>query len=207
MSAIQRRDLRQAIVAILSNQGRQPWPTIAKGMVFDTKGDEIQFHAADQQCPFILVTIDRAGGVPQTNMNAWDGVTHNVEVILELGLTSDAASRQTDAQLEAALDEYEGSVLEQLLDRANNPGAQKLGRMYSKLQGVRSERIGHARSEHRLAMRSVSIDLELNPRCKNLAEAFPELQTISMVAASAVDGPPQDDAAVLNEVTLEGMQR
>ncbi|GAB2206049.1 hypothetical protein ROS1_28650 [Roseibium sp. ROS1] len=188
MSARQRRDLRQAIVALLSNQGRQPYPTIAKGMVFDTKSDEIQFHAADRQCPFILVTIDRAGGVPQTSMNAWDGVTHSVEVILELGLTSDAASRQTDAQLEAALDEFEGSVLELLLDRANNPGAQALGKMYSKLLGVRSERMGHARSEHRLAMRSVSIDLELNPRCKSYEDAFPELQRIGMVvAASALD--------------------
>ncbi len=203
MSASKRQSLRQAAVAALFNMGRAPYPTMAGPHVYDSKGDEIIHHRDQSQIPSIIVYTDKSVGEPATNMNGWP-LTQQVELILELAMSADTRTA-TDSALEARLDEFEQQVMDLLFDSVNSDVARKFRKLFSKIVSYESFRIGHANSNERLAMRSVSIVLEVKPECKDYSDVFPSLETIGMVSASAIDGPPQDDAAVRNAVFAEGL--
>lgn len=171
-----RKELRQAVVHVLTNFGAQPYPTMAEERVFDSKGDPIINVRDQSQLPCITVYTDTEVGHPITNMNSWP-LEFVVELVVELSLSSDGQGTTTDAQLEAKLDDFEQQVRDALFE---GDGANGLRNMYAKVMGYKALRMGNAENNNRLAMRGIVIEFSYTSRQKCLAQAFPKLAGVSM---------------------------
>lgn len=172
-----RKELRQAIVHVLTNFGAQPYPTMAGDRVFDSKGDPIVSVKDQAQLPCITVYTDTEHGRPVSAMNSWP-LEFVVEVIIELSMTSDGQDLITDRQVEEQLDDFEQQVRDALFEVGE--GSNALRAMYAKVLEYKALRMGNANNNNRLAMRGIVIDFSYTTRQKCLADAFPKLAGMTM---------------------------
>lgn len=190
MSYVSRRTaIRAAAVATLSNSGVPPFPTLAKGNVFDSRGSPLQNTDDSKDLPSILVYTDTEIGVPETSMNH-ASLTWTVELVIEIALAADTVGRETDAQLEEQLDYLEEQVRDALFGVGED--AARFSKLYSKIGSYKSIRMGNSENNNRLAMRGIVIDLTYDSRCKDPTRLYPELKTIGMRFEGEENAPVTD---------------
>jgi hypothetical protein len=189
----QRTEIREAIVAILTNGDADPYPTLAGRNVFDSKSDDISNNSHDSSFPIITVFTDTSVGAPSDTANSWP-MEWQAEVLIEISMAADRVSVSTNKELERRLDILEEQVLDMLFERQNETGtvneaAISFSKMYSKLLRIASFRMSNTEHQHRIAMRGIQIDLTYNSKCKSAAAALPQLKTIGMAFDSGSGAP------------------
>ena len=177
-----------------------PFPTLAGGMVFDSRLDPLDDMRADEQKPVIVVYTEEdnsdpgqaAGGPP---------FKHTVDLVVEVSVVALAqvmvdgvaqyvpATPATDAQSEASLDLLEAQVMFVLF-------ASPIGYLWQKVTArrvidIRSLPHRSSEEEVRIAMRSIRMKVTMNPDKLDAAPA------VEPVGIARLPQPLQDVFAAL----------
>lgn len=158
---------RAATVLALTRGGQPPYPTMAGGLVYDTRIVPISDIAQEAMLPVILVYTDSDSktNVERNGRPKWKRMVHLVIEIAISSATKDAISRiETDAELEALLDFFEAEVEAALFDPTNEWAV--LWRTMTRcIENWTSEPYRSADQASRYAVRQIFMEVELAPEC------------------------------------------
>ena len=167
--SLTRMSVRAATVLALTNYYSAPWPTMARGRVFDSLIDPIQGAKKDDLIPSITVYTDDDVGNPLSENNG--GPPFRREVTMSMWLTigqmgedDDVGDQtlvlpQTDAQLEAMLDLFEYQVRFCFANYQNKWSRLMTG-LFTRVNSWKSDRLA-TEANVRLAARNITAIVEL----------------------------------------------
>lgn len=213
--SMNRMALRCAAVLALTNYYEEPWPTLAKGRVFDSRIDPVQGALKkDDLIPSIAVYTDADSGMPLSENNGGPPFRREVDLTLwlsigQLGEDSTAENQilelpDTDARLEAALDQFEFQARFALSNYQNKWGRLFL-QQWSRMTGWRSDRLV-TEGNVRLAARQMTATMEIRdddlPEITTDPNAEPELpeNIEAILKAVQASGEPRGDVAGIIEM-------
>jgi len=189
----QRKSIRLAAIAALTNQDAPPFPTMAQDRVYDSRQDPLIHARGQSSLPCICVYTDSTQRTPVNQGHA--PFTGTIELILEMSLGGVGESIETDSELEGRLDDFEEQAIEALFGVAIE-GAMSFAKTYKRIHKIDSLRLANSEHASRLAMRDLAILLEFNQSCKDVLCAFPKFERLHMLAT--LDG----EKVALSEDTL-----
>lgn len=160
--------LRLSAASAIANFWREPWPTLAEHLVFDSKIEPIENMEADIVYPTVVVYTDYDKnhiphqGLPHTSRNT----TITFELLMAVLSKSDDDSDlfvlnmpSTDGELEAALDVMEAQVFAAL--RADNSAADCFSALAYSLDNVVSRRGATTEGGTKIAARQVTYEAKV----------------------------------------------
>ena len=202
--SLQRMALRTAAVLALTNYYESPWPTLAKGRVFDSRIDPIQGAEKDDLIPTISIytDMDNGDGLSENNGGPPFRRTVDLTIWLTLGLVGEDTELgeqtlvlpQTDSQLEAMLDLFEYQVRFCLANYQNTWSRLYIG-MQLRTTGWKSDRMA-SEANVRLAARQIVATIELDD------DLLPQMTTEATEPAL-----PENVQAIVDAVEAAGEAR
>ena len=167
-----RAALRLATVAALTGGLQEPWPTMAKQLVYDSRNDAFSDETTEGLFPTVVVYTDRDDKPAATGSTARAGASRSVDLRIEMAITTLARDDEgvliagwpeTDCDLEATLDLFEYQIEAALF--GSGPWALWWRDLFSST-GMTSERFadgGHGKV--RLAARQLILNVKLAADC------------------------------------------
>jgi hypothetical protein len=117
---LNRTALRLATVMALANGFQAPWPTMARGRVFDSRMDPVQIVDLSEVMPIITVCTDDDTGTSLSQNNGGPPFEQSVSLVIEAsigmlgevedGTAGDIVLPETEPELEAMLDLLEDQI-------------------------------------------------------------------------------------------------
>lgn len=212
--SLNRMALRTAAVLALTNYYQAPWPTMAKGRVFDSRIDPITGAQADELVPTISIYTDDDTGDDLSSNNGGPPFRRmvNLTMWLTLGMIGEDSTAenptiafpQTDAQLEASLDLFEHQTRFAFANFGNQWTKLLLG-FWTRMTMWKSDRLA-AEANVRLAARQITATIEIKdddwPQITtNPNEAAPLPENVqALLDAVSNAGPPRGDVAGIIEM-------
>jgi hypothetical protein len=167
---LNRTALRLATVMCLANGFVGPFPTMAKGRVFDSRFDPLQVVDLTEVIPIITVCTDNTQGESLSRNNGGPPFEDTCTLVLEVsigmaGEMEDSDERfiglpQTEPELEAMLDLFERQIKVALV-HPTNPWSIEFQRHARRITDWNSERFVEAEGNIRLAARKMSATVML----------------------------------------------
>lgn len=197
--------LRLAAILALTNYYEAPWPTIAKGRVFDSRIDPIQGADKTDLIPTIAVYTDDDIGDALSMNNGGPPFRRNINLVMwltlgQIGEDTDLGEQtiifpQTDSQLEATLDLFEHQTRFALAN-FQNPWARIFLLQWQHMTNWRSERMV-TEANVRLAARQLTATIEIHD------DELPDVTTGEI----AEQPLPENIQTMLNGVQQAGAPR
>lgn len=177
--SLERTAFRLAVVMALSNGMAAPWPTIARGRVFDSRMDPRQITDLEEVMPMITVCTDDDAGDSLSDNNGGPPFGHNAcQLVIEatIGVLGEdeeknatAVLPQSEPELEALLDLMERQIKQALINPLNTWSGHLAG-THRGLTDWKSTKFIEQDSNVRLAARRMIVSARLP-----LEELFPAL--------------------------------
>lgn len=168
--SLERTALRLAMVMALSGGMQAPFPTIARGRVFDSRMDPRQITDLEEVMPLITVCTDDDAGDSMSDNNGGPPFRHDqCQIVLEASIgvigedeekNQQAIVPQTEPELEALLDLMERQVKRALADPLS-PWVALLSKTHRGLMDWKSHKFVEPDSNVRLAARRMIITARL----------------------------------------------
>ncbi|NRA89282.1 MAG: hypothetical protein HRU28_18275 [Rhizobiales bacterium] len=174
--------VRSCLVALFSNGGEAPYPTLAQNRVFDSKIDSYDYFTTDVPSPAITVYTDGDRGF---NYNQNDDNDRVIEIVIEFGVSvlveeqvvvnaTEAATGDntetethsyvgtpvTDAELEAKLDFLEQQIKNCFLN-PNNLYSQIWTKFVIEMTEWSSQRVATIETGTKLAARQIQVMVKI----------------------------------------------
>ncbi len=171
--SLARTAARLAAVMALAGGFKSPWPTMAKGRVFDSRADANQIvDLTDDVLPIISVCTDDDEGESLSDNNGGPPFRHVVTMAVDLsiamvgGLGTDAEPKflhmpETEPELEALLDLFERQVKRVFQGDPTNLWSIELNKIVIRFSSWRSMRYVENDGNVRIAARRLSIQCTL----------------------------------------------
>lgn len=158
--------LRASAVAAIANFWREPWPTLAQGLVFDSKVEPIENMEVDIAYPVIVVYTDYdKNHIAHQDLQHTDRtMTVTFELLMAVLVENDGddpneytlRTPYTDAQLEASLDVMESQLFNAL--RVDNSAANCFRSLAFGVENVVSRRGATTEGGTKIAARQVTYE-------------------------------------------------
>lgn len=175
--SLERTALRMALVMALTNAFAAPYPTIAQGLVYDSRIDPVQGFEKGEHVPHIVLYTDEDDGEALSNNNGGPPWRHSVQVVIDLtigmyGTMTDADGNEiaglmrieTEPALEAMLDLLEAQV-HRVFAEPVSPWAQRLFTHHiDHIESWTSRRFVERDGHVRLAGRQIMARMQLMPQ-------------------------------------------
>jgi hypothetical protein len=171
--SLARTALRLSTVLLLSNNATEPYPTIAKENVFDSRIDPRQLFKDRERKPLIVVYTDRDQGDPRSRNDKTPNLHRIVDLIIEISVTASAPDEEgtyygpvaTDSEVEASLDHLEDQVRRTLL-HGTGPWAKLWRKVTIKVLSFDSDRFVEPDDGNvRYAVRRIAVEVEIKDDC------------------------------------------
>ena len=178
--SLSRLMLRGALVRALTNDFKEPYPTIAGPAVWDTKMDPVEVNTGESMLPIVVIYTDADQHMLLDRGEGRVFREHQVTCYIEiaLGTFPEAPEGQkisyveTDAELEAMLDLFEYQVWYQIQNQWL-PSTGPLHGLVKRIEGWESAPARQVDQNSRLSMRQITLDVVLKPDCLPQALLLP----------------------------------
>lgn len=165
--SINRLLIRTAAIAAISNFNREPWPTLAGPMVFDSKIEPVENIDEKLAYPICVVYTDYDRNSVIHGDLAVDGRSLTITFELLMAMMSDSTEGGaftvrypvTDSELETALDIFEHQVFTAL--RADNSAAHAFRTIAYGIDNVVSRRGATVEGGQKLAARQITYEAKV----------------------------------------------
>ena len=165
--SLERTALRLAAVMALANGFAEPYPTMARQLVYDSRIDPIQGVDRDELVPTIRIMTETDQGQSLSANNGGPPFERRVFLIIEISLGTLGENAEdgliwpeTEPELEAMLDLFERQVERVFLDGHSTWGAQ-LSKLCRRIEKWDSERFIEREGNTRFAARQITAVIAL----------------------------------------------
>lgn len=209
--SLERTAFRLAVVMALSNGMQEPWPTMARGRVFDSRFDPRQITDLEEVMPIITVCTDDDNGDSLSDNNGGPPFGHSsCQLVIETSigvLAKDddnndiGAVPETEPELAALLDLMERQIKRALADPLN-VWTEHLNKTHRGLMDWKSTPFKESDSNVRMAARRMIVSARLP-----LEDLFPGNASIPaplgpLLDAIVASGSPYAPAAAALQQSL-----
>lgn len=165
--SLERTALRLATIMALTNGFAEPYPTMARQLVFDSRIDPVQGVNADELVPIIRVMTDDDQGESLSANNGGPPFERRVNLVMEISLGTLGEEADgglilpaTEPELEAMLDLFERQIERVFLDGQSTWGAE-LSKLCRRIEKWSSLRFVEREANERLAARQITAVIAL----------------------------------------------